>query len=71
MLEAIQLCEAIAGRELDWRLSDQNRVGDHRWWISDLDPFRHDYPEWDITYDIDSVLREIHDHNAELWLAAG
>jgi CDP-paratose 2-epimerase len=68
MIEAIAMCESIAGRELDWKLSDHNRIGDHRWWISDLEPFRCDYPDWDITYDIGAVLREIHDHNAELWL---
>jgi CDP-paratose 2-epimerase len=70
MLEAITLCEEIAGRELSWLLSDQNRIGDHRWWISDLGPFKQDYPVWEITYDIETTLREIHDHNAELWLAA-
>ena len=70
MLEAIELCEAIAGRELNWQLSDDNRIGDHRWWISDLEPFRRDYPGWDITYDVEAVLREIHDHNAEQWLTA-
>jgi CDP-paratose 2-epimerase len=70
MLEAIRLCEEIAERELRWELSDQNRVGDHRWWISDLDPFRNDYPEWDITYDIADVLREIHERNTERWLTA-
>jgi CDP-paratose 2-epimerase len=70
MLEAIDLCQRIAGRELDWQLFDRNRVGDHRWWISDLRPFRDDYPEWNITYDIETVLSEIYEHNAELWLAA-
>jgi CDP-paratose 2-epimerase len=70
MLEAIELCESIAGRELRWELSDQNRVGDHRWWISDLEPFRRDYPSWDITYDVAAVLEEIHAHNAELWTVA-
>jgi CDP-paratose 2-epimerase len=70
MLEAIELCQRIAGRELSWGLSEQNRIGDHRWWISDLDEFRADYPDWDITYDIEDVLREIHEQNAELWLAA-
>jgi CDP-paratose 2-epimerase len=70
MLEAIELCEEIAGRELQWELSEDNRIGDHRWWISDLDPFKRDYPDWDITIGIDTVLREIHDQNAELWLAA-
>jgi CDP-paratose 2-epimerase len=70
MIEAIELCQQIAGQELDWRLVDQNRIGDHRWWISDLQPFRDDYPQWDITYDIETVLREIYDRNAELWLTA-
>jgi len=70
MLEAIDLCESIAGRELDWQLSDQARIGDHRWWISDLDRFRRDYPSWDITYDVEAVLREIHDQNVEQWSVA-
>jgi CDP-paratose 2-epimerase len=70
MLEAIDLCQQITGRELQWQLVDRNRVGDHRWWISDLQPFRDDYPQWDITYDIETVLSEIYEHNAELWLAA-
>jgi CDP-paratose 2-epimerase len=70
MIEAIALCESIAGRELRSELTHENRIGDHMWWISDLDPFRRDYPDWDITYDVEAVLREIHDQNAELWLAA-
>jgi CDP-paratose 2-epimerase len=70
MLEAIELCEQIAGRELQWQLSDANRIGDHRWWISDLVPFRRDYPDWNITYDVEAVLREIYEQNAEQWLAA-
>src|SRR5438105_9833913 len=45
MLEAIELCQSIAGRELTWGLSDKNRIGDHRWWISDIDEFKADYPE--------------------------
>jgi CDP-paratose 2-epimerase len=67
MLEAIALCEEIAGHKLEWELSDENRVGDHRWWISDLEPFRRDYPGWDIRHDVRGVLEEIHDRNAELW----
>ena len=44
MLEAIDACERIAGRELDWELSSDARIGDHRWWISDLGEFQRDYP---------------------------
>jgi CDP-paratose 2-epimerase len=61
MLEAIAACERIADRELDWSLTGEARRGDHRWWISDLDAFRADYPEWDITYDLVRTLRELYD----------
>jgi CDP-paratose 2-epimerase len=70
MLEAIETCERIAGRELDWELSDQNRIGDHRWWISDLGEFRQDYPGWELRYGIEQILREIHEQNVERWTAA-
>jgi CDP-paratose 2-epimerase len=69
MLEAIELCETTAERRLKWALSSQHRTGDHRWWISDLDPFRRDYPDWDLEYDVPSILREIYEHNCEQWLA--
>jgi CDP-paratose 2-epimerase len=69
MLEAIALCEQIAGRALDWRLDEQARMGDHRWWISDLAAFERDYPSWSLTHDVPSVLREIHDANVERWEA--
>jgi CDP-paratose 2-epimerase len=69
MLEAIGRCQAITGRELSWSLSPENRIGDHRWWISDLEPFRRDYPEWNITFGIEDVLRDIHEQNAGTWLA--
>jgi CDP-paratose 2-epimerase len=68
MLEAIGLCERIAESTLEWTLEEENRVGDHRWWISDLGPFKGDFPDWQLTYGIERILREIHDHNAELWL---
>src|SRR5204863_2909035 len=67
MLEAIELCEEIAGSRLDHAVADDNRIGDHRWWISDLAPFRADYPGWELRYDIDGILQEIHDQNVERW----
>ena len=69
MLEAIELCRQVAGRDLDYELSDQARMGDHRWWISDLSEFQRDYPGFELTYGIEDVLREIHDVNVEHWTA--
>jgi CDP-paratose 2-epimerase len=70
MLEAIDLCEQITGRHLKWELSDRNRIGDHRWWISDLSDFQGDYPDWKLTYDVEAILREIYSHNSEAWSVA-
>jgi CDP-paratose 2-epimerase len=67
MLEAIESCERIAGRPLNWELSDQARKGDHRWWVSDLAPFRRDYPSWKMEYDVEAILREIHEQNVDAW----
>jgi CDP-paratose 2-epimerase len=69
MLEAIDLCEEIAGNELDWALSDEARTGDHRWWISDLAEFKADYPEWSLNYGVEGILREIYEQNVERWTA--
>jgi CDP-paratose 2-epimerase len=70
MLEAIDLCQQIAGRELRWTLGEEHRVGDHRWWISNLEPFRRDYPEWEIRHDVRGILTEIYERNAERWAVA-
>jgi CDP-paratose 2-epimerase len=70
MLEAIELCERIAGKTLEKELHAEARVGDHQWWISDLSEFRRDYPGWSPTYNVEAILREIHDQNAERWADA-
>jgi CDP-paratose 2-epimerase len=70
MLEAIAICERIAGRPLDWRLSDPPRMGDHRWWISDLAEFEQDYPTWRLTYGIEEILTEMHSANVDSWTSS-
>jgi len=67
VLEAITLCEQITGRALAWQLDPTARKGDHMWWISDLRPFQASYPSWSVVHGIESILREIHDANAERW----
>lgn len=69
MLEAIEVCERISGRELRWELSDEARIGDHRWWISDVAAFEADYPDWQPRYGIDDILREMYEQNVERWMA--
>jgi CDP-paratose 2-epimerase len=67
MLEAIDLCERIAGETLDWTYTGENRIGDHKWWISDVTRFQTDYPEWSINYSIEEILQDIYASNSERW----
>jgi len=60
MLEAIQLCEEISGNKLSWTYKEDNRIGDHIWWISDVAKFQSHYPNWKYRYDLRGILEEIH-----------
>ena len=53
--------------DLIWRYEEQNRVGDHIWWISDNSKFSAHYPEWQVAYDVPRILRDMHDANRERW----
>ena len=67
MLEAIQICESIADKKLDWNYSETNRIGDHIWLISDIQKFKDHYPDWDLTYSITDILKEIYTANTTRW----
>ena len=67
MLEAIELCENISGKKLDWTYKETNRVGDHVWWISDVRKFKNHYPKWDLTYNVRDILTEIFGANSSRW----
>jgi CDP-paratose 2-epimerase len=70
MLEAIGMCEAITGKPLRYELGDTPRIGDHRWWVSDITTFKRDYPAWDLTFGVEDVLRDIYERNASNWSQA-
>jgi CDP-paratose 2-epimerase len=67
MIEAIQIGEAITGRQLHSTYVDDNRMGDHIWWVGDLGRFQSHYPNWKLTYNIEGILRESYEVNIERW----
>jgi len=69
MLEAITLCEEIAGKKLDWRYAESNRSGDHIWWISDVGKFREHYPTWNLRHNVKDILVQILEANTGRWTA--
>jgi CDP-paratose 2-epimerase len=70
MLEAITLCQQIAGRELPWTYEEKPRIGDHIWYVSDIGKFRRHYPAWQQQFDVAALLQDIHDQNVERWQTA-
>src|SRR6185295_7714497 len=46
---------------MTWTLSDDARVGDHIWWISDNGRFASHYPEWKQAYDVRAIAEELYE----------
>jgi CDP-paratose 2-epimerase len=67
MLEAIKLSEKITGNEFNCKYVDENRRGDHIWWVGDLTRFEEHYPAWTIRHNVPQILQEIYDLNVERW----
>jgi len=67
MLEAISLCEKITGRKMVWSYSEQARMGDHIWYVSNLQKFSAHYPAWTLRYNVPKILQDIYDVNKERW----
>lgn len=59
MKEAILICENITGNKMNYSYSDSNRIGDHIWYISNLNKFKSHFPEWDWKYSLENTMEQI------------
>lgn len=59
MLEAITACEKAAGKKLKYKYIDQNRIGDHIWYISDMSKFKKHFPGWEQKYSLQAIVDDI------------
>ncbi|NET35094.1 MAG: NAD-dependent epimerase/dehydratase family protein [Cyanothece sp. SIO1E1] len=59
ILESFDLIEELIGHKVNWVYVDQNRIGDHMCYISDLTKLKTHFPEWGITRSIRDIFREI------------
>ena len=59
ILEAFALVEGYTGRKQVYSYTDENRIGDHICYISNLAKMREHYPAWDITLSLDETIRQI------------
>jgi len=66
VIESIDLVERAASKKLAWSYVEDNRVGDHICYISDLSKFQSHYPEWALTRDLPSIIIELVESQAAI-----
>ena len=59
LLEAATMIETITNKKTNFNYVEQNRSGDHIWWIGDLQKFKLHYPNWSHKYNIQDIITEI------------
>ena len=59
ILEAIEIIEKKTGLNVKRNYIKNNRVGDHIWYISNLDKFKKDYPKWSQKYNTNMIISEL------------
>lgn len=59
MLEVIQSLEEKLDKKLNYTYAEENRIGDHIWYISDVRKFEGDYPDWSFKYNLEDIINQI------------
>ena len=62
------MAEKISGTEMVTEYVDDNRIGDHQWWIGSNERFQQDYPGWKQLYDVPMICQEIYEANVDKWV---
>jgi CDP-paratose 2-epimerase len=59
ILEAFEITSGFTGRKQRFSYVDENRIGDHICYYSDLRKMRAHYPNWNITISLEETIRQI------------
>jgi CDP-paratose 2-epimerase len=59
ILEAFQLAEKFSGKAMKYTYVEENRIGDHICYYSDLRKMKAHYPNWGITKSLEQTIKEI------------
>ena len=61
ILEAFRIAEGFTGKVQNYTYVDENRIGDHICYYSDLRKMKAHYPGWDITQSLEETICQIVD----------
>ena len=59
--EAFEMIEKLTGKKMINDYTDENRIGDHICYYSDLSKMRAHYPGWNITRSLEQIFREVYE----------
>lgn len=59
ILEAFQIAETFSGKAQKFTYLDENRIGDHICYYSDLRKMKAHYPKWELTKSLQTTVGEI------------
>ena len=59
ILEAFEICEGFSGIKQKHEYFDDNRIGDHVCYYSDLSKIKYHYPEFEIRHSLDDTIKQI------------
>lgn len=59
ILEAFRLAEQFSGKAMRYSYVQENRIGDHICYYSDLRKMREHYPNWDISTSLEETIQQI------------
>lgn len=59
ILEAFRTAEEITGKPMSWRYLEENRIGDHICYYSDLRKMQSHYPAWGIAKTLPAIFEEL------------
>ena len=59
LIECVDAIEKISGKRPVLTYSEENRIGDHICYYSDLTKIRTHFPEWELTYSLNEIIEEM------------
>jgi CDP-paratose 2-epimerase len=59
LIECVDAIEKISGKRPALTYSEENRIGDHICYYSDLTKIRAHFPEWELTYSLNEIIEEM------------
>ena len=59
IIEAINIFEKITNIEVKKKIIKKPRTGDHKWYITNMEKFKKDYPNWKQSYNTRRIIDEL------------